>query len=194
DAPAMQQCIDATTGYPLSGTISTREAGPPIEWSAGVYLLKTPLHATDVTGLRIRGAGQSNTYINFAGGETGTATSGTTTTLTNSGKSWTVNQWAGGDWYVYIYTGTGAGQYAAITSNTATVLTLDRTLTTAPDSTSLYAIEARAVLQLDGVFTSQFEEFQIAGSNGFWKHGILYYRHSASSARGSSQCRLTNVS
>ena len=68
---------------------------------------------------------------------TGTATSGTTTTLTDSGASWPVNEWAG--YKLYIYTGTGKGQITNITSNTATVLTFP-TLTTAPDATSRYTI------------------------------------------------------
>lgn len=65
------------------------------------------------------------------------ATSGTTTTLTDSTKSWTTNQWA--NYYVFIYSGTGKNQIAKITSNTATALTFP-TISTAPDSTSRYQI------------------------------------------------------
>jgi hypothetical protein len=69
---------------------------------------------------------------------TGTATSATGTTLTNSPKAWTVNQWANSQ--VRITAGTGAGQVRSITSNTSTTLTVP-TWTTTPDATSVYAIE-----------------------------------------------------
>lgn len=68
---------------------------------------------------------------------TGKATSGTTTTLTDSGANWQVNQFAG--YKLYIWSGTGRGQIANITSNTATILTFG-TIATAPDSTSRYTI------------------------------------------------------
>jgi hypothetical protein len=68
----------------------------------------------------------------------GQATSGSTTTLVNSAKTWAVNQWT--NFRVRITGGTGLGQNALITSNTATTLTFPA-LATAPDSTSLYEIE-----------------------------------------------------
>ncbi len=67
------------------------------------------------------------------------ATGGTTTTLVDSTKQWDVNEHAGR--YVRIYSGTGEGQISAITSNTATTLTLTSTLGTAPDATSRYMID-----------------------------------------------------
>lgn len=66
-----------------------------------------------------------------------TASSGTTTTLTDTSQSWNTNQWAGFE--LFIYSGTGRGQVAIITSNTATALTFP-TITTAPDTTSRYQI------------------------------------------------------
>lgn len=69
----------------------------------------------------------------------GTATAGASTTLTNSGKSWTTNQWT--NYQVRITSGTGIGQVRQIASNTATVLTVSSAWTTAPDATSVYAIE-----------------------------------------------------
>jgi hypothetical protein len=68
----------------------------------------------------------------------GTATSGSTTTLVNSGKAWATNQWA--NFRVRITAGTGKGQVASITTNTGTTLTLP-TLGTALDATSQYVIE-----------------------------------------------------
>lgn len=77
----------------------------------------------------------------------GTATSGTTTTLTDTASSWIVNQYANHD--VIIESGTGAGQRRRITSNTATALTLAAAVTgnantgpftTAPAAGSVYKI------------------------------------------------------
>lgn len=67
----------------------------------------------------------------------GKVTSGTTTSLTDSTENWTVNGFA--NFYVYFVSGTGRGQIAKITSNTATVLTFG-TLSTAPDATTIYQI------------------------------------------------------
>ena len=75
------------------------------------------------------------TYLTFA---TGTATSATATTLVNTPKTWTVNQWT--NYQVRIVSGTGAGQIRAIASNTANTLTV-ATWTTTPDATSVYTIE-----------------------------------------------------
>lgn len=68
----------------------------------------------------------------------GTATSGSATTIVNTGKAWATNQWA--NYQVRITAGTGAGKVAVITSNTATTLTFP-TVTTVLDSTSVYSIE-----------------------------------------------------
>lgn len=70
---------------------------------------------------------------------TGTATSATSTTLVNSGKSWATNQWASAQ--VRITSGTGAGQVRTISSNTGTTLTVSSSWTVTPDATSVYAID-----------------------------------------------------
>jgi hypothetical protein len=75
-------------------------------------------------------------YAAFA---TGTATAGGASTLTNSAKTWTTNQWANSQ--VRIVSGTGAGQIRTIASNTGTVLTTSAAWTTNPDATSVYNIE-----------------------------------------------------
>ena len=74
-------------------------------------------------------------YVSFA---TGTATSATGTTLVNSAKTWTTNQWT--NYQVRITGGTGAGQIRTISSNTGTTLTV-ATWSTTPDATSVYSIE-----------------------------------------------------
>ena len=67
----------------------------------------------------------------------GVATSGSATTLVNSGKNWTANQWT--NYQVRIVSGTGAGGIRQIASNTSTTLTINSS--TALDSTSVYEIE-----------------------------------------------------
>jgi len=60
-----------------------------------------------------------------------------TTTLSDSSKAWTVNEFAG--YYVRLVYGTGAGQMSLIASNTATKLTF-AAITTQPDATTKYEI------------------------------------------------------
>lgn len=74
-------------------------------------------------------------FLQFA---TGTATSGTATTLVNSAKTWTASQWI--NYQIRIVSGTGAGQIRTITANDATSVTV-ATWTTIPDATSVYSIE-----------------------------------------------------
>lgn len=77
-----------------------------------------------------------NDFRQFA---TGTATGGTTTTLVQTGKTWTASQWINSQ--VRILSGTGAGQIRTISANTVDTLTVSAAWTTNPDATSQYAIE-----------------------------------------------------
>ncbi|MFN7596133.1 MAG: hypothetical protein ACK5PT_05170, partial [Cereibacter sp.] len=70
---------------------------------------------------------------------TGTATSATSTTLAQTGKTWTASQWINSQ--VRITAGTGAGQIRTISANTADTLTVSAAWTITPDATSQYAIE-----------------------------------------------------
>jgi len=80
--------------------------------------------------------GDNGVELNFA---TGDVTSATSTTLVNSAKTWTTNQWA--NYQVKIVAGTGAGQIRTIASNTGTTLTVSAAWTVTPDATSDYHIE-----------------------------------------------------
>lgn len=72
---------------------------------------------------------------------TGTSTgANSTTTLNNTGKAWTVNQWT--NYQVRITGGLGVGQVRQISSNTATALTVTPVWTTTPDATSTYELTA----------------------------------------------------
>lgn len=105
----------------FSGTVTTHTTtGLPTTWGTDGRMVATPSYV---------GA--------FA---TGTATTGGATTLTNSAKTWTVNQWS--NYVVRITAGTGVGQVRYIASNTATVLTVSSAWTVNPDATSVYTIEA----------------------------------------------------
>lgn len=68
----------------------------------------------------------------------GLATSGTSTTLVNSTKSYEPNSLTGA--FIIISEGTGKDQQREIASNTATTITVNTPWTTIPDSTSEYRI------------------------------------------------------
>ncbi len=78
----------------------------------------------------------ANSRVSFA---SGTATAGGASTLTNSAKNWTANQWT--NYQIRIIAGTGIGQIRTIASNTGTVVTVSSAWTTQPDATSQYSIE-----------------------------------------------------
>ena len=69
--------------------------------------------------------------------DSGTAESGSATTLVDNDKAWTTDQWA--NKVVVIIAGTGSGQTRKITSNDGTTLTVPAWITN-PDATSQYVI------------------------------------------------------
>jgi len=75
------------------------------------------------------------------GYDAGIASSGTTTTLVDSSKNWTINRWK--NYSLRIISGAGAGQLIPILSNTATTLTFYKPFV-APDSTSIYKIQGNS--------------------------------------------------
>ncbi len=76
---------------------------------------------------------------------TNAATAATVTTVTDTTNTWTVNAFqptaSGIAYQVRIVSGTGAGQVAQITGNTANQLTVNPAFTTAPGAGSVYVIE-----------------------------------------------------
>jgi hypothetical protein len=94
--------------------------------------------------------GRTQQAVNYAGGQvgaTGAATASSSTTLTNTGASWTTNQWAG--YRVYATVSGSVMVWGNVISNTATVLTVDRWYAAAtpggsagstPSSTATYLI------------------------------------------------------
>lgn len=108
--------------FALNTWTTLANTGLPATWATDAKMVATP-------------SWQDSGFVSFA---TGTATGATGTTLVNSGKTWTVNQWTNAQ--VRIEAGTGQGQVRSITSNTGTALTVP-TWTTTPDATSVYSIE-----------------------------------------------------
>jgi hypothetical protein len=70
----------------------------------------------------------------------GTATAGAATTITDTSKAFTTNQWAGGT--ITLTGGTGSGQTRTISSNTATAITVSPAWTTNPAAGTTYTVSA----------------------------------------------------
>jgi len=154
---------DFATNAWTSATIT----GLPATWGTDGKLISTP-------------SWLDTTYKQFA---TGTATSGTSTTIVNSAKNWAVNQWANGC-QVRIVSGTGAGQIRPIASNTATAITVSG-WNTNPDSTSIYSIEGNdETLYLAGNAAVAMYRFNI-NSNSWTTVAVTNARASAPGAGAS---------
>jgi len=100
-------------------------------WSGNLVITGVPTFGTDAKLISTYSYKHEN--IRFSG----TATGGSTTTLVDSTKSWTTNQFA--NWQVRITAGAGAGGIRPITSNTGTTLTIPAG--TALNNTSEYVVE-----------------------------------------------------
>lgn len=121
---------------PATGTLIAPLAPIPMNTSSVTWHDQDPIQPTT----RTAAAGIMPTwdYDNDPVRSTGTATAGGSTTLTDSGAAWTVNQWAGGT--ITITSGTGAGQSKPIASNTATVITVATPWPIQPNATSRYEL------------------------------------------------------
>lgn len=84
--------------------------------------------------------------------DSGTATGGDTVTITDTGKSWTVDEWAvaGKENVVWIYEGTNSDEYRKITSNDATSLTVSPAFDNIIDATSKYRIVPPCIVENTG--------------------------------------------
>jgi hypothetical protein len=133
--------------YATNAWTSLSVTGVPGFWGTDGKLISTPSFI-------------DNDFVTFA---TGTATAGGATTLTNSTKNWSSNQWT--NYQVRIVSGTGAGQIRTITANTATQLTV-ATWTTNPSTDSVYAIEGNDdFLYLMGNNAVTLYRYSIAGNS-----------------------------
>jgi hypothetical protein len=80
--------------------------------------------------------------------ESGTAESGTSTTLTDLQKTWSIDEWQ--NHYLGISAGTGSGQKRTISSNTTNTLTIASAWDTNPDATSKYVISTHDAWVVSG--------------------------------------------
>jgi hypothetical protein len=113
--------------------------------------------------------------------DSGTATAGGASTLTDGGKTWTVNAYT--NCVVTITAGTGAGQTEYIASNTATTLTVTTPWATPPDGTSVYEILQSEV---NGTAAIRHIQRQVLGASGFiglQVDGNRIYTHESTSAQ-----------
>lgn len=140
--PALGVALDNTSTFELrTGRFWVFNGGTLSATSFQVYdVALNTWTAKSITGLAASVVGDTKmiSMNSVFVAATGTATSGSATTIVNSGKAWATNQWA--NFQVRITAGTGAGKVAVITSNTGTTLTFP-TVTTVLDSTSVYSIE-----------------------------------------------------
>lgn len=102
----------------------------PITW-VWTSLATTNLPASWWTEWRLVATPSDDVFASW------TATSATSTTLVNSPKTWTANQWT--NYQVRIVSGTGIGQVRTISSNATNTLTVPA-WTVTPDATSQYEI------------------------------------------------------
>jgi uncharacterized phage protein gp47/JayE len=79
---------------------------------------------------------------------TGTATSGTATSLTDTTKNFVTNEWA--NFYIWITAGTGTGQVMKVLTNTQTVINIQSwEAQQIPDATSKYSLFSGVDVQAD---------------------------------------------
>jgi len=119
----------------------------------------------------------ANTSLKFTGSgffgdsaspaENGTASSGTSVSLTDTTKVWTRDQWKGAA--VFITAGTGAGQAPAqIVSNTIDTIQVPSGFSPVPDATSVYALDY-LIKKVGGggiPFSRSMTQFDIATVSG----------------------------
>lgn len=100
-------------------------------------------------------------------GDNGTATAGSSTTLTDSTKSWTSSALI--DARIKIVSGTGAGGIAVITANTSTQVTVASWPNGTPDSTSVYTIG-----YFDSYWITKNFDFGMTGYTKKWRFFNLF--------------------
>lgn len=123
--------------------------------------------ATTITWATVGTAPTTTSRYRVYGLESGTVTTGGSgVTVTDSAQTFSTNRYAGA-YQLRILTGLGTGQVRRIISNTATVITVDKAITT--DTTSVYVIQPDAstvYLALSG----HASVFRIGV-----EHGVSYY-------------------
>lgn len=102
-------------------------------------------------------------------GDRGGVTSGTTTTLTDSTKTWTVNEWTGKTVFI-----ANSGLTATVTSNTSTQLTFGA-IGTAPVANNAYAVGGYVQINWSGFDDfNAMALFEIGGASSIINSSINY--------------------
>jgi len=135
-----------STGATNTTIVDSAQAWAADEWEGAEVEITDGLgkgQKRQVTGntgttLTVTPAWTTNPFMD----DSGTAESGGATTLTDNDAAWQADQWSGAK--VEITGGTGAGQEADVTANTATTLTVSAAWTTQPDATSVYTVTLAA--------------------------------------------------
>ncbi len=139
------------------------------------YMVREVRMAVSAFSLAITPSEPGNTITFARAEESGYATSGTLTTLTDTSRSWTVNPTPkfaptadGSSYFVRISPGLpGSGAGHQILTNTATTLTLagtDPGFPTAPNNTSLYYIYRTKTFKLVASGTQQSLQYSNGGT------------------------------
>jgi len=105
--------------------------------AAGGDVITTAAHYTDLSGIRV---------LNPPMALKQSTTSATRTSITRAGAGWTPHQFAGWSWVATA--GTGAGQMADVSDNTADMITLREPLGTAPDATTQWDLFVRPLIRV----------------------------------------------
>lgn len=104
-------------------------------------LTNTVITTADVTQFILEAEEEVDRLTNttyWAEEDSGTATGNTSTSLSDSSKTWTTNTYA--NEYLWLYGGTGLGQMKKIVSNNATALTVESAWGTNPGANTTYRI------------------------------------------------------
>lgn len=117
---------------------------------------------------------------------TGFTSSATSSTLTDSTKSWTVNRYA--KHTVRIKSGTGIDEVRNILSNTATTLTIEGTFTATLDTTSEYVIEGGSIFAT-GTATSATNTTLVNSAKNWAADQWINYRVRITGGTGIGQVR-----
>lgn len=103
-------------------------------------------------------------------GDSGALTAGSTTTATDSGATWETDEWANG--FIGFTSGTGSVRYRRIASNTATAITYNRVLGTAPASGTKYVLWKSGIFMDGGRVTGGITSSAIQDTAHTNKWGI----------------------
>jgi len=104
---------------------------------AGGDVITTAAHYTDLSGIRI---------LNPPMVVKQTTSSGTRTSITRAGAGWAPQRFAGWTWVATA--GTGQGQTAEVSNNTADTITFREPLTTVPDATTQWDVFVRPLIRV----------------------------------------------